>query len=106
MLLYCLWFVATRDTPFGKADTPTEDDVFHKLNYGERKVDLYAGLSTEEAAALKKRVDAGVPIFSNQEDVLGTTDVAKTSSQYIGGLDGSIEGQEGRNQCEGGIHHH
>ena len=25
--------------------------IFHKLNYGERKVDLHAGLSTEEAAA-------------------------------------------------------
>ena len=41
-------------------------------------------------ADLKNKV-----IFSEEADVLGTADLAPTNAQFIGALDGSIEGQEG-----------
>ena len=83
-------------SPFGGANiTPTADDIFFKLNKGDRKVALTNnGMSEAEKAQAEADLRNKV-IFSEEADVLGTADLAPTNSQFIGALDGSIEGQDG-----------
>lgn len=81
--------------PFGGgAITITAADIVKKANQTTRKLDLSQGLSGDELTQYNADQAAG-NVFSEEADVLGTTDLAETNEAFIGALDGSIEGQDG-----------
>ena len=81
--------------PFGGgAITITAADIVKKANQTTRTLDLSQGLSGSELDQYDDDVSAG-NVFSEEADVLGTTDLAETNAAFIGALDGSIEGQDG-----------
>ena len=81
--------------PFGGgAITITAADIVKKANQTTRKLDLSQGLSGDELTQYNADAEAG-NVFSEEADVLGTTDLAETNEAFIGALDGSIEGQDG-----------